>query len=196
MSAMIETLIARGMQPRHARKAEQLLADPTRSSFSQVLQMLISLPRSHPDGAIVGLIGDRGRGKTQVAACVMAEWVRCRIGSVRYIRFAELCMRFRDAIKTGTETLTLMDFQGEPGQSGRSLLVIDEMDKRADTEHERRTLNTLIDGRYGFGRYTLLIGNDTAEGLMEAVGPTIGSRMHESGGIRPLNGPNYREDLS
>lgn len=189
VNEMTEVLTARGAMPLHAAKVEQMFSLSDGSDFCKVRDGICDLPKTHPDGVILGLIGERGVGKTQAAVCGMSYWVKGRIGSVRYIRFAELCMRFRDAIKQGTETLTLREFQG----SKRDLLIIDEMDKRADTEHERRTLSTLIDGRYGYGRYTLMIGNDTREGLLEAIGPTIASRMRESGGIRELTGRDYRE---
>lgn len=193
MNDLSEILMSRGMMKRHAVKAGELFGIGDGSKFAKALATITSLPTAKSGGAIVGVIGERGVGKTQLAACAMAHWYEFRIGSIRYIRFAELAMRFRDAIKNGREIETLLEFQGEPDQAGRSLLVIDEMDKRAETEHERRTLSTLIDGRYGYGRFTLLIGNDTAEGLMEAVGPTVGSRMNESGGVIVLDGKNYRE---
>lgn len=182
-----DILTACGAYPRHAAKAKELLETFDGSTFAQTLSALCGSYKTHPGGAIFGLVGERGRGKTQSAVCAMASWYENKRGSVRYIRFAELCMRFRDSIKHGREIENLYELQRV------SLLVIDEMDKRADTDHERRTLATLIDGRYGLGRWTVLIGNDSAEELMQAVGPTVGSRMNESGGVRVLDGKNYRE---
>lgn len=184
--SMAEILIDRGAMPKHAQKVDRMFLINDGSDFCKLRDRITSMHKTHKDGVILGLVGERGVGKTQVAVCGMAYWVSQRIGSVRYIRFAELCMKFRDAIKQGCEVETLREFQGV------GLLVIDEMDKRADTEHERRTLNTLIDGRYGHCRYTLLIGNDTKQGLEDAIGPTLVQRMHESGGIRVMAGPNYR----
>lgn len=182
-----EILTMIGASPKHAGKADALLVGENTEPFHDALQTLCRANKTHSDGAIFGLVGRRGVGKTQCGVCMMGHWYTNRIGSVRYLRFAELCMYFRDAMKQGREIENLHTL------SAPSLLVIDEMDKRADTDHERRTLNTMLDGRYGLGRWTLLIGNDTSDGLMNAIGPTIGSRMRESGGVRELNGPNYRE---
>ena len=185
-----DTLIDRGAYPRHAGKAESCLGLCDQSSFCDAMSLLCDAWKTHPDGAIFGLVGERGRGKTQCAVCAMASWYKNSRGSIRYIRFAELCMSFRDSIKQGREIENLDAFQSV------HLLVIDEMDKRAETDHERRTLATLLDGRYGLGLYTILIGNDSAEGLMQAVGETVGSRINESGGVRVLDGVNYREARS
>lgn len=176
-----------GAYPKHAKNAELCRSLNDGSPFCKALELFCGAWQTHPEGAIFGLIGERGRGKTQCAVCAMASWFESKRGSIRYIRFAELCMAFRDSIKHGREIENLNLYQSV------HLLVIDEMDKRAETDHERRTLATLLDGRYGLGRYTILIGNDSAEGLMEAVGETVGSRMNESGGVRVLNGINYRE---
>jgi DNA replication protein DnaC len=196
---IVDVLMSRGVMPRHAVKAQGLLDKPHPEPFALALASLCTMRERFPDGAILGLVGERGRGKTQLSACMMAHWYGRGLGSIRYIRFAELCMRFRDAIKTGGEMRLLDEFQGGGSATKRSLLVIDEMSQRADTEHERRTLTTLIDGRYGLGEYTLLIGNDTTEELIGtkekpgAVGDTVASRMMESGGVRVFNGPNMRE---
>lgn len=185
-----DILIDCGAYPKHARNADFYRTLNDGSSFCEALTLLCGAWNTHPGGAIFGLVGKRGRGKTQCSVCAMASWYENRRGSIRYIRFAELCMAFRDSIKHGREIENLSTFQAV------HLLVIDEMDKRAETDHERRTMATLLDGRYGLGRYTVLIGNDSAEGLMQAVGETVGSRMNESGGVRVLDGINYREAKS
>jgi len=182
-----DILTACGAYPKHASKAVKIVYSDATTPSAKVMELMCSAKKSHPDGAIFGLIGERGVGKTQAAVCAMAWWYEHKLGSIRYLRFAELCMMFRDAMKQGRELENLHTIQRV------DLLVIDEMDKRAETDHERRTLSTLLDGRYGLGRWTILIGNDSAEELMTAVGPTVGSRMNESGGVRVLDGQNYRE---
>lgn len=177
-----EILESVGVWPKHARKVDKILDALSDDPFSQVTRGLLNVRHKLPDGAILGLLGDRGVGKTQAAACMMAgcKW------SCRYVRFSELCMAFRDAMRNGCEVSNLREYEWP------DLLVIDEIDKRADTDHERRTMATLLDGRYGLGRWTLLISNDSESEFMDAIGDTVASRMEESGGIRELKGHDYR----
>ena len=63
------------------------------------------------------------------------------------------------------------------------LLVLDEIHEIAGSEWELRELVSLMDARYREERDTLLIGNATRDALSDLLGPSIVSRMRETGGV-------------
>jgi DNA replication protein DnaC len=73
-----------------------------------------------------------------------------------------------------------------------SLLIIDEIQERGNTEWEDRILTHIIDLRYGAMRPTILIGNLTVTGLNETLGTSIMSRLTENGAIMTITGPSHR----
>jgi DNA replication protein DnaC len=77
--------------------------------------------------------------------------------------------------------------------SAVGLLVIDEIQERADTQFEDRTLTNLIDARYYGMRPTILIGNLRPSEFAARIGSSIASRIRETGGVIEFNGPSFRD---
>ncbi len=73
-----------------------------------------------------------------------------------------------------------------------SLLVIDAMEERGETEFENRLLNHIIDKRYDRVSDTLLISNQTDSEFAKSVGPSIISRVHQCGGKIVCDWPSFR----
>jgi DNA replication protein DnaC len=73
------------------------------------------------------------------------------------------------------------------------LLVIDEIQERAETKYEETALVYLIDQRYANMRPTLLIGNIKHEDFTARIGPSIASRIRETGGVIEFTGPSFRD---
>lgn len=149
-------------------------------------QKLVDIERR--SGYLIALLGGRGRGKTQMAVDLIRN--RCGEGkTARYVKAMAFFLALREAYqKTGvTEQDVLFQFQRP------SLLVIDAMEERGDTAWEDRVLNHLIDTRYDNGVDTLLISNQTPDVFINAVGPSIASRLNETGGVVVCNWDSYRE---
>jgi DNA replication protein DnaC len=72
------------------------------------------------------------------------------------------------------------------------LLVIDEIGKRGETTWEDTLLFELIDMRYRDMSDTLLISNQTQQEFTASLGPSLASRMKETGGVVECNWKGWR----
>lgn len=138
-------------------------------------------------GVLFGLVGGRGGGKTQIAACLG----RYTIGAghtAKYTTAQALFRRLRESFNNRNLTeQQVIDEMVTP-----SVLILDELHDRAETKHEERTLNAVINDRYTRGRFTLLISDETAERFAESIGPSIASRFEEAGEIVTVTWPSFR----
>lgn len=192
-----QLLTDRGVMLKHAKKSSSVL-ESADSQWADYLAQLINFPASHPNGGIAFILGERGRGKTQMAVCAMRILITAddqfvdamtrRKWSIRYVSAACLFMQFRDAIKQGRELATLKEF------SDPRLLVIDDLHEQAGTDHEHRTLARLVDDRIGAERYTVFVTNNTRKALPDAVGASVAHRYHEAGIIIEVEGRNFRQE--
>lgn len=137
-------------------------------------------------GGIIGLIGNRGTGKTRIAAEVMRDFARIQ---GRYTTAMGLFLRIRSTFgKKGGESESdiVREFAAAP------LLVIDEIQERGGTEWEDRLLTHVLDDRYSDMRPTILIANLDRAALAQQLGDSINSRLTETGGILEMTGPSHR----
>lgn len=140
-------------------------------------------------GFLVALIGDRGRGKTQMGVETIRDYIKADRGSARYVKAMDFFMAIRQTYGKGggqTENDVVNDFI-KPG-----LLVIDAMEVRSETAWEDRLLNHLIDRRYDECKDTLLIGNIAKDEITSALGHSIASRAGETGGVIVCDWESYR----
>lgn len=137
-------------------------------------------------GGIIGLIGNRGTGKTRLAAEVLRDINRIH---GRYVTAMGLFLRIRGTYgkKSGeSEKSIVEEFATAP------MLILDEIQERGNTEWEDRLLTHVLDARYGEMRPTILIANLTREALRNQLGESINSRLIETGGILEMTGPSHR----
>jgi len=138
-------------------------------------------------GVLKALIGGRGGGKTQLAACLArldVAWER----RPKYTTAQTLFRQLRSTFKNPhVSEQNLIDSMQKP-----NLLVIDELHDRAESDYESRILNAIVDGRYGSGKFTLMISNETADQFANSIGPSIASRFEEAGEIITVNWPSFR----
>jgi len=139
------------------------------------------------EGVIVCLIGPRGTGKTQMA--VSLARIVCRAGrSARYATAMGIFLELQETFDGGKKSSRgVIDEYTKP-----SLLIIDEMHERGETGWEDRVLTHLIDRRYGNLRDTILISNQTKDQMLAAVGPSVASRLSETGGIVTCDWKSFR----
>jgi DNA replication protein DnaC len=137
-------------------------------------------------GGIIGLIGNRGTGKTRLAAEVMRDVARIQ---GRYATAMGLFLRIRSTFgKKGGESESdiVREFSKAP------LLILDEIQERGGTEWEDRLLTHILDARYGDMRPTILIANLDRAALALQLGDSINSRLIETGGVLEMTGPSHR----
>jgi DNA replication protein DnaC len=73
-----------------------------------------------------------------------------------------------------------------------SLLVLDELGKRGQSDWENTLLCELIDCRYRDMRDTILLSNQNQSGFEASVDDSIVSRINETGGIVECTWPSFR----
>jgi DNA replication protein DnaC len=135
---------------------------------------------------IVGIVGNRGTGKTQLAAEIIKDLDPDR---AIYTTAMGLFLRIRatfDKEAKETQERIVRELSRTP------LLVIDEMQERAESAWENQMLTHIIDGRYGNERPTLLISNLTAAELTASLGDSITDRMRQGGGMIEITGQSHR----
>jgi putative replication protein len=128
-------------------------------------------------GVIAVIIGTRGAGKTQLATCAIRE--ACKDGrSATYVKALNFFLEVRrsyqkDSTKHEKE---IIDSFVKP-----SLLVIDAIENRSDSQFENLLLNHLIDLRYDSMKDTIMIGNINENEFAASMGMSIVDRIHECG---------------
>lgn len=139
-------------------------------------------------GGTLALLGGRGTGKTQLAAQFMAGFIDVLGGSAQYYRADELFEKLRPSGEVGA---AIEKFRRMLNCT--DLLVVDEVQDRVDSAYEDRELRRIVDSRYGSFRATVLICNQTPEAFAESVGPSIISRLAETGCMLTLPWESFRE---
>ncbi|GAA5120432.1 ATP-binding protein [Luteolibacter yonseiensis] len=141
-------------------------------------------------GGIVAFLGNRGTGKTRMAAEIAragfwptdkGEWNGNMVVTGKtalYRRAMDIFLDLRDCAKKGSarSEKDVLDSLAHAG-----LLVIDEFQERGESEWENRILCNLLDKRYATRRPTVLIANHTVAEMTAALSPSVRDRMREGG---------------
>jgi DNA replication protein DnaC len=154
--------------------------------FDKALQVVAN-------GGSLIIIGNRGSGKTRIAAEISRHGVfpddrHGKFQTSAYRRASEIFIELRDAAQNGRDQWKVIQ-----SLSGAGLLVIDEMQERGETEWENRMITTIIDRRYSDNLPTILIANLQPEQMAASVSQSVISRINESGGILLCDCPSFRE---
>lgn len=190
-----------GAPLRHIEAVQQTLTE--KGEWGAALRRMAD---SLGSGAIVGLVGPRGTGKTQLALRAMlwagadaekrAKEKDAGRGSedaaraaARYTTamglFLSLKQTFSDGAKE-TERDAIEKWCWLP------LLVIDECQERGESAWENRILTHIIDRRYGAMLDTILIANLTPEEFSASMGESVIDRIRETGTLIECNWPSFR----
>lgn len=149
--------------------------------------------------SLLGLIGPRGTGKTQMATelgfcldrdfCLSQEPGDQRKLTQQYYVLGHLL----DLQKATFGQKDMRPSDTPVGMAEKvDLLVLDEVQEIVKTDWQFTTLTRLIDVRYQNLKRTIIIGNLTVKGLSAALGDSIFSRMTETGIIIPCDWSSYR----
>jgi DNA replication protein DnaC len=169
----------------------ETIADPKRcKQFTESTKRVLSVMTK---GSIVALLGNRGTGKTQLAAEVLRRYCP-KVSASRqpiYRTAMDLFRQVRDGMKhdpnsADSEANTIRKF------TTSALLVVDECQERGQTDFEDRTLCSIIDRRYNMGIDTILIANLTPQAFMAQMGASVSSRLTEVGEIIVCDWPSFR----
>lgn len=139
-------------------------------------------------GFLIALIGTRGGGKTQLGVQLMKA-TTARLKTALYCSVTEFFMEIKATYKPDnfkTELDVIKEFRRP------ALLVLDEAGRRGETDWEDRLLFELLDKRYQDCKDTLLISNQTEIEFHQSIGPSLASRMLETGGIITCDWESFR----
>lgn len=167
-----------------ARHAERIVAFS--KGWSDAQRSLLNILGT---GLFVGLVGGRGTGKTQLAVELMRETTE-RQKSALFCSAMQFFIEVKATYGEGSKTregAVIQKYQFT------SLLVIDEMGKRGNSDWENNLLFELINRRYNDRMDTILIDNRTKAEFIETIGPSLASRMNECGGIVECNWESFRK---
>lgn len=142
-------------------------------------------------GLLVGLIGNRGTGKTQLAVSLGVASIAVD-RSVLYVKAMDIFLWLRHHMADSSKSSQLEAM----GQFlAPDLLIIDEIGERGETAFEDQMLVYLCDKRYDTKQKdTILIANMTAEVFQKSAGPSISDRLVECGGLLTCNWPSIRRN--
>ncbi len=169
---------------------------PTRHTSCQVVvdgqwgEKFTTLKAKLGTGFIIGLVGTRGNGKTQMAVSLAMDSIRSKRRSARYTTATAFFMRIK-----GTYGKDADEKEGEVVDdfARPRLLVVDEAGKRGGSEWENNLLFELLNRRYNDMKDTILVDNRTLSEFVETIGPSLASRMNEGGGIVDCNWESFRK---
>lgn len=186
---LTESLWARsGVMPIH-RKGIELRKTAT-GPWAECYQRIHSRMHNSDDPIILGMIGTRGNGKTQITACLIRDF--CEEGKqAMYVRASALFRQIRDSFQNrndGPSEIQIMESFIAP-----SLLVIDEAHERGGSDFENQRMTEITDMRYGHMRHTIFLSNENKAEFVAGLGPSIISRMGHYGGMIECTWPSFRK---
>ena len=139
-------------------------------------------------GSNLILVGPRGTGKTQIAT----EFGLGKMGQ-RYTTLSGLLQEEKDSWNRPPE-LDALNRPTSPLKKAKDvwLLVLDEIQEVAGTEWEMSQFVRLFDERYGSMKSTILISNLMPDAMQKFVGPSIWSRITETGMLLSCDWTSFR----
>lgn len=141
------------------------------------------------DGGTAVLLGPRGTGKTQAATQIAYEYCARHKAHVQY----ELCFAMLQDIKKRAYD----DHKGSWGtlaeQVKCDLLVVDELQEMRQSEDDIRWMTALLDQRYARKKASILIANLVPQALPGVMGPSVMSRLEETGQIVVCDWGSFRK---
>jgi DNA replication protein DnaC len=139
-------------------------------------------------GCLLSLIGNRGCGKTQLAVEAIRT-ITAKGKRARYCTATEFFIEIKAAYSTQnrSEKDVLNEF------TRPALVVIDEVGQRSESEWENRLLFELLNRRYNALKDTILVSNQGADEFTKSLGPSLISRMIETGGLIECQWSSYRK---
>lgn len=189
-----------GIPPRFANKtaAGYAVLNPVQESILAEIKAYateFTRPQGH-SGRNMMFLGNKGTGKTHLAAALINHVVKNCGGTARFCTVSELNRIVRESKSYDSrvkESEVIRAF------GSYDLLVIDEIGVQSGTEAESRALFDVFNERYGNLKPTIMISNlryDPANGVDEltgALGDRVIDRIKEDGGkIFGFNWSSYR----
>jgi DNA replication protein DnaC len=179
---------ARPLPPWTSDWTERAIGDLKHFTGEPLAKARQLLPYVEGNGTIA-IIGDRGRGKTVMATWFAEQRRQKHQPPGTYIRALDLFVAIRKSWLPHSmedEWSALEGFRKTP------FLVIDEFQERSDSDWENRLLVNILDHRHGSLLPTVIIANLDMEAFSQTAGPSLVSRISQTGGIVQCRWSNFR----
>lgn len=140
-------------------------------------------------GFMVVLHGTNGNGKTQTGVELIRHHTLENRKSARFVTAMEIFMAIKSAYREKSErdeSQVVADF------CKPALLVVDEIEKRGETDWENNLLFHIFNKRYNEMKDTLLLSNLGREEVEAHLGRSLVSRLNETGGMIHADWPSRR----
>ena len=143
-------------------------------------------------GTCVVLVGPRGTGKTQLALELGLVLYEEHLVDQSYTTLSGLLQQEKDSWNKPPQ-LDGFNRPTSPLKKAKEvgLLVLDEIQEVAGTDWEMSQFVRLFDERYGAMKRTVLISNLMPEAMQKFVGPSVWSRISETGLLVLCGGENW-----
>ena len=182
---------------RHRLNLETALREQ-HPAWTQTLTKLRNL-LLRPGGCIVGLLGQRGTGKTQLGvalgryvaeqALLGSPLVRTREPAL-YASLPALLARVRATFNSGRGGET--EARITSALSRCRLLILDETHEAGGSDWAASFFTTLIDARYADALDTVIITNQKPATFAQSIGESVADRLRECGGFVECCWPSFR----
>lgn len=191
-----------GFPPRYRTNPDAWNCPPQERVFEFCRERFVEV------GAIVALVGERGVGKTFIAAQLCRErieaWLayhelepaarpaKIPLSMGRYLKLTDLIALFKP-LYADFGSIEIERLMSEREKLCReSLLCLDELHECEDQKLKGRVLTDILDRRYSNRLDTLVISNEKEEAFRQSIGDSALSRITEHGEIVTCTWASHR----
>jgi DNA replication protein DnaC len=140
-------------------------------------------------GSCLILCGNPGTGKNHLASAI-AQVVLAKGHSVLHVTAYDIIARIRQTWQRGANNMAELEVIREFAEAG--LLIIDEVGKTFGSDGERVHLFEVVDHRYRDLKPTLILSNESIEGVEKYLGPAAFDRLCQNGGLLLFDWQSHR----
>jgi len=177
----VQAILERAQLPRLHAERKALYGERWRAVGRDLWQRLGS-------GFLVGLVGPRGTGKTQMGVRLIQGEAQ-RLVTARYTHVLDAVSELSRPERFDGPTPE----ERRRAYAGPRVLVVDEVSNVFLRDRDLPLFIRLVDGRYAERLDTLLLSNENPDAFDALVGPSLVSRMKERGGLITCDWPSYRD---
>lgn len=150
-------------------------------------------------GKSVYLYGERGRGKTRMAAALQKDWMMGQL--LDRNQWSRMQSAFVSVSKLIMDLIQAMNDKSGPSAAEMvnrlcnvPFLILDDLGTQQGTDYTFNVLYVIVNERYGFGRTTIVTSNFDITQLSNNFSEAIAGRLYEMCEVVEVEGRNWRKE--